>query len=194
VAQTEKTPDSEEAAGSSAGPTTRRAVLCVACALPLLAACGSSTGSLTGAATAPPTAPAATKSAGTKKRHRQQGGAGGSANGTSTSSASAETASTSAPAPAGALVQTSQVPVGGGVVLFKKGYVVTQPTKGTFHGFSTICTHAGCQVGAVYGGTIDCPCHGSKFSITDGAVVHGPARIPLPSKGIAVKSGWVVKA
>ena len=78
----------------------------------------------------------------------------------------------------GVLVPTSQVPVGGGVILSEQNVVVTQPTSGTFEGFSATCTHAGCQLGSVSGGTINCGCHGSQFAITDGANVTGPSGSP----------------
>jgi len=41
-------------------------------------------------------------------------------------------------------------------------------------------------------GTIDCPCHGSEFTITDGAVVTGPASAPLPARRIEVADGTVI--
>jgi Rieske Fe-S protein len=93
---------------------------------------------------------------------------------------------TTAPAPTGPIAQTADVPVGGGVVLDGRGLVLTQPQAGTFKAFSAICTHQGCTVAAVSGGTINCPCHGSQFSIVDGSVASGPARRPLPEKAIAV--------
>jgi Rieske Fe-S protein len=64
--------------------------------------------------------------------------------------------------------------------------VVTQPTPGDFKGFSAVCTHMQCTVDQVADGTIDCPCHGSKFSVKDGSVVSGPAPSPLPSQTIKV--------
>jgi Rieske Fe-S protein len=84
---------------------------------------------------------------------------------------------------------TSAVPVGGGKVYSAQKVVVTQPTAGTFHGFSAICTHKGCTVSSVSGGTINCPCHGSKFKITDGSVAHGPAQRPLPSRQVTAQGG-----
>jgi Rieske Fe-S protein len=39
----------------------------------------------------------------------------------------------------------------------------------------------------VKGGTINCGCHGSQFSVDDGSVVTGPATAPLPEKDISVK-------
>jgi Rieske Fe-S protein len=93
-----------------------------------------------------------------------------------------------------ALTTTSKVPVGGGQVLADQKIVVTQPKAGTFAAFTAVCTHAGCLVDSVSGGTINCPCHGSKFSITNGSVVNGPASSPLAAVGIKVQGSSIVKA
>jgi len=85
-----------------------------------------------------------------------------------------------------ALAGTADIPVGGGKIFAKKGVVVTQPTKGTFKAFSTVCTHQGCAVEKIADGTIDCLCHGSKFKIADGSVANGPANRPLAAKKIIV--------
>lgn len=85
----------------------------------------------------------------------------------------------------------SDVPVGGGKVYDGPKVVVTQPTAGSYKGFSAICTHEGCTVSDVSDGTINCPCHGSKYSASDGSVVHGPATDPLPSKSVTVSGGNV---
>lgn len=92
----------------------------------------------------------------------------------------------------GVSVATADVPVGGGTVLADQKIVVTQPKKDEFKAFSAVCTHQGCTVNEVAGGTINCPCHGSKYSIVDGAVEGGPAPRPLPSKSATVKGGDVV--
>ncbi len=52
---------------------------------------------------------------------------------------------------------------------------------------SAIYTHEGCFVNSVSNETINCPCHGSKFSIKDGSVVHGPANRPLAPIAIKVE-------
>ena len=110
----------------------------------------------------------------------------GANNGGGTPAASGTPASASGSAPA-ALASTSQVPDGGGKIIDAERIVITQPQSGSFKAFSAICTHEGCFVDSVSNGTINCPCHGSKFSITDGAVVHGPATRPLPPIAINVE-------
>lgn len=92
-------------------------------------------------------------------------------------------------APAGALAKTSDVPVGSGLI--DDDVVVTQPTVGVFEAFSTVCTHAGCNVSEVTDGLISCPCHGSKFKL-DGTVANGPAKTPLEAKAIKVQGDSIV--
>ncbi len=92
------------------------------------------------------------------------------------------------------LASTSDVPDGGGLILDDAGVVITQPAAGTFKGFSNICTHNGCPVDNVTDGTINCICHGSKYSIKDGSVVGGPAPAPLPAKQVKVEGSDIVLA
>ena len=89
----------------------------------------------------------------------------------------------------GAIAKTGDVPVGSGVIV--DDVVVTQPTAGVFKGFSSSCTHKGCAVNKVADGTIDCPCHGSKFNL-DGTVAKGPATMPLESKAVSVQGDSIV--
>jgi Rieske Fe-S protein len=88
----------------------------------------------------------------------------------------------------------ADVPVGGGKVFTDAKVVVTQPTAGQFKAFTAVCTHAGCIVATVANKTIDCPCHGSKYSVTDGSVVNGPAPRPLAPVTVSVKNGNIVSA
>ncbi|WP_131741094.1 Rieske (2Fe-2S) protein [Actinomadura roseirufa] len=90
-----------------------------------------------------------------------------------------------------ALGASSEIPVGGGKVFEGEKVVVCQPAQGQFTAFSAICTHRGCTVGSVSGGTINCPCHGSKFKITDGSVANPPATEPLPKKTVTVQGGQI---
>jgi Rieske Fe-S protein len=152
-------------------PVPRRAVVAgtgaVALGAGLLAAgCASSAApgspATTTAAAAPPTAEAPTAAVPT--------------------TASGSTASGSA----GALASTADIPVGGGKIFADRKVVVTQPTAGTFVGLSAVCTHKGCVVNKVADGTIDCPCHGSKFHL-DGTVANGPAQAPLTTMPVTVE-------
>lgn len=84
----------------------------------------------------------------------------------------------------------SQVPVGGAATFTDPAqgvpaYVV-QPTKGQFVAFSAVCTHAGCTVQFDQAQTaFVCPCHGSAYSATTGAVLQGPSVTPLPKINLA---------
>ena len=120
------------------------------------------------------------------------GGSGGSANGP------AGTSQGTGSQPGGghgiALTTTSQVPVGGGTIIPAHQVVVTQPAKGDFKAFSSICTHMGCPVAQVTQGVIVCPCHGSQFSNKDGSVQAGPAPAPLPPVKIKVQGSEITRA
>jgi Rieske Fe-S protein len=120
--------------------------------------------------------------------------AGASENGVASPAATAGAASGSAAATGQALAATSKIPVGSGTVFAGPKVVVTQPTAGEFKAFSAVCTHMGCIVNSVSNGTIDCPCHGSEYNITTGAVVAGPAPRPLPAQPITVSGGSVFLA
>ncbi len=96
--------------------------------------------------------------------------------------------------PGSTLVATAEVPVGSAVILKEQKVVVAQPTKGTFKGFTAVCTHQGCTVGTVSGNEILCPCHGSVFSAEDGSVVEGPAENPLAAVEVTVEGDQVVTA
>jgi Rieske Fe-S protein len=86
----------------------------------------------------------------------------------------------------------SDIPVGGGAIYTAAKVVVTRPAGGQYKAFSAVCTHVGCLVNKVTSGTIDCPCHGSEFRITNGAVVTGPAPSPLPARQIKIVDGQVI--
>ena len=83
-------------------------------------------------------------------------------------------------------ISKATIPVGGGKVFADQKVVVTQPTEGEFKAFTAVCTHKGCTVADVSGGTINCGCHGSKFDIATGEVKNGPATKALPTKTVSV--------
>ncbi|KOU54556.1 Rieske (2Fe-2S) protein [Streptomyces sp. WM6378] len=155
--------------------SSRRTVLVAAAGAAALAGCSNSGGG--GTSTPPPTA---TGSA-----------APGQAN--PPASPASVSGQPSGPAQAGnVLAKTSDIPVGGGKVFADQKVVVTQPEAGTFKGFSAICTHEGCTVSGVSGGTINCPCHGSKYRIADASVANGPATRPLPVQQITVEKDSIL--
>ena len=97
------------------------------------------------------------------------------------------------PKPTGTVLgATSDIPVGGGAIYTAAKVVVTQPASGQYKAFSAVCTHVGCIVNKVTNGTIDCPCHGSEFKITNGAVVTGPAPSPLPARQIKIVKDQII--
>lgn len=161
--------------------TARRTMLKAAGALTLvgggsavLAACASGDTGTPAASSAAPSSAASSPSAAAS----------------SSSTPSATKSSASAKAPSGPSVDESSVPEGGGVIMEDADFVVTQPSKGEFKAFSKKCTHQGCAVSEITT-TIDCKCHGSKFSITDGSVVNGPANEPLAESQTTVSGNKV---
>ncbi|MFI6684692.1 Rieske (2Fe-2S) protein [Streptomyces sp. NPDC050485] len=144
---------------------SRRTVLAAAAGAAALAGCSKSKGG-GGSSTPPPAPPSVT--------------------------GAAPVSQSSPPAQAGqALAKTSDIPVGGGKIFPDRKVVVTQPEAGTFKGFSAICTHEGCTVSTVSGGTINCPCHGSKYRVADASVAAGPAPRPLASQPLTVENGSI---
>jgi Rieske Fe-S protein len=95
--------------------------------------------------------------------------------------------------PAGTVLgAASEIPVGGGTIYKAAKVVVTQPARDQYKAFSAVCTHVGCIMSEVANGTIDCPCHGGQYKITDGAVVAGPPPSPLPARPVKIVNGQVV--
>jgi len=84
------------------------------------------------------------------------------------------------------IATTADVPVGGGTIFADEKIVLTQPTEGEFKAFTAVCTHQGCTVTTVKDSTINCPCHGSMYSIEDGSVVGGPAPAALAELKLTV--------
>ncbi|MEU9836128.1 Rieske (2Fe-2S) protein [Streptosporangium sp. NPDC048047] len=90
------------------------------------------------------------------------------------------------------VAQTSDVPVGGGLVISKWKILITQPSSGVFKAFSASCPHRGCAVGGVADGVVNCPCHGSQFAADSGKLLRGPAEAPLAEFPLKVEGGGIV--
>jgi thiosulfate dehydrogenase [quinone] large subunit len=108
-------------------------------------------------------------------------GAAGSSPSSTTTSAPGSATVPSTAAPTGTPIGLArQVPVGGAAQFTdpKTGHpgLVLQTTKGEFVAYDAICPHAGCTVGySPAAQLIVCPCHGSEFNPSNGAVVSPPA-------------------
>lgn len=89
------------------------------------------------------------------------------------------------------LVAAADVPVAGGVILWARALVVTQPVEGEFRAFGAVCPHRECVVRSIAAGTINCLCHGSRFRITDGSVAGGPSPSGLAAHDVVVVDGMV---
>ena len=61
--------------------------------------------------------------------------------------------------------------------------------NGHLYAFDDTCTHLGCSLGKgkLEGTTVTCPCHGSQFDVTSGAVIRGPATRPVRSRTVHVE-------
>lgn len=63
----------------------------------------------------------------------------------------------------------------------------------TVHAMHDVCAHASCSLstGRLVDGQVECPCHGSRYRITDGSVTRGPSVYDQPSYEVRRSdSGW----
>jgi Rieske Fe-S protein len=100
------------------------------------------------------------------------------------------------PPPAGARTVRAALPAVGVTTPVFDGdlaLAVTRVSATAVVAVSRTCTHMGCQVlvPAPPDRTLDCPCHGSRFTPA-GAVVNGPAPGPLPSFPARIDGAEVV--
>lgn len=68
--------------------------------------------------------------------------------------------------------------------------IIVRRGDGSLAAFSALCTHAGCEV-SFASGVLVCPCHGSEFSASTGAVLRGPAVTPLAAKRVIERRGSI---
>ena len=65
--------------------------------------------------------------------------------------------------------------------------------RGHLHALHDRCSHRGCLLsdGEVDGETVECACHGSRFSVRDGSVERGPATAPQPVYEVRESGGTI---
>jgi nitrite reductase/ring-hydroxylating ferredoxin subunit/uncharacterized membrane protein len=82
--------------------------------------------------------------------------------------------------------QLRRVDVGGTPVLLAR-------VGGRVAAIGDTCTHMGCSLseGKLDGEDVVCPCHGSRFHLADGQVVHGPATVAEPAYEVRTRGGRI---
>ncbi|MBW5481538.1 Rieske (2Fe-2S) protein [Streptomyces bambusae] len=86
----------------------------------------------------------------------------------------------------------ADVPVGGAKLYRERKLVVSCPAEGQYKAFSAQCTHAGCVLDKIEDGEGNCPCHRSRFDVSTGKVLRGPATDPLPAVPVRVEGGKLI--
>ena len=99
------------------------------------------------------------------------------------------------PGPTPQTLRTALMAVGETVAVFSGDAMlaVTRLSATSVVAVTRVCTHMGCTVllPETPGSTLNCPCHGSRFT-TSGQVVNGPANRPLPSYRATIDGSQVV--
>ncbi|MGW5849381.1 Rieske (2Fe-2S) protein [Streptomyces sp. NPDC055254] len=108
---------------------------------------------------------------------------------TATNSGGNTPATPTAPVELGA---AADVPVGGAKLYRERKLVVSCPAEGQYKAFSAQCTHAGCVLDEIVEGEGNCPCHGSRFDVTTGRALRGPATDPLPAVPVRAENGRLI--
>ena len=93
------------------------------------------------------------------------------------------------------LGSTSAVPQSGLTKFDAGGYeIAVANVEGTFYALSDICTHRRCSLseGELDGTTLECICHGSRFDVSTGDVVRGPAEQSVQAYAVRVQGDSLV--
>ncbi|MGQ0802874.1 MAG: Rieske (2Fe-2S) protein [Actinomycetota bacterium] len=72
--------------------------------------------------------------------------------------------------------------------------VTVANVSGALHAFNDVCTHKHCPLskGELEGSTVTCPCHGSQFDVTTGAVIQGPAQDPVDTYPVRMEGDTLI--
>lgn len=71
--------------------------------------------------------------------------------------------------------------------------ILLAKVDGRTYALGDTCTHWGCSLaeGKLSGETVECPCHGSRYDLRDGAVLQGPASEPELSFDVHEHAGQI---
>lgn len=130
----------------------------------------------------------------TKDPTRPTSGSGGTSGTSTTPTTVGPTTAGGKPVGGKVVLSAKEVPVGGGKLFTdpfnQEPCYALQPKPGEYAAFSAICTHLGCTVAYVQSvDQFQCPCHGSIYSASTGAVLGGPAPSPLPRIAVVEAAG-----
>ena len=80
-----------------------------------------------------------------------------------------------------------------GVQADGKNVLVTN-INGEYFAIGNICMHMGCRLsnGTLSGENIECPCHGSTYSVKSGNIIKGPTKKPEPVYQVKVEGGQIL--
>lgn len=75
----------------------------------------------------------------------------------------------------------------------RKWRVSVARVGGKLYAFDDLCTHEACPLsaGMLTGTTILCQCHGCRYDIATGSVLHGPATRPLTTYEVTETDGTI---
>lgn len=74
-----------------------------------------------------------------------------------------------------------------------KKVIVHRTSSGRISAIHNACSHAGASLslGQISDGVVTCPWHDSKFELSNGSVLCGPANYPQPVFEVRVVAGWI---
>ncbi len=99
--------------------------------------------------------------------------------------------------PERAVARAEEIPVGGSKIFYypapEDPCILVRTGPASYAAYSQICTHLSCAVYyAQDSNQFACPCHQGYFAVSDGRVLAGPPRRPLPRVVLEPRDGMLV--
>lgn len=96
------------------------------------------------------------------------------------------------------VARVGEIPEGGvKIVRVDDQSVAVFRVGGAYYALDDVCTHDGGPLaeGPLEGHVVECPRHGARFDVRDGAVLSPPATVPVPTYevrvvGDEIQVGW----